>query len=58
MVCPRERQLGTRSYLDGGLGGVCVVTVLEGSQERLILREKRNHKERLSDNIRGCLGKN
>lgn len=44
-------------YLNGWLGGVCVVTVPEGSQERLFLRKKRNHRERLSGSIERCLGK-
>lgn len=51
------RQTCVRGYLNGWLGGVCVVTVPEGSQERLVLREKRNHRKRLSDTLRVCLGK-
>lgn len=51
MVCPWERQTCVKGYLNGRIGGVCVVTVPEGSQERLFLRKKRNHRKRLSGNI-------
>lgn len=45
--CVSVRQPSAGRYLNGRLaGGVRVVAVLEGSQEGLVLREKRNHTQR------------